>query len=139
MQIQYESLEEIAGVAKKIITFAGQTKIWLFDGEMGAGKTTLIKAVGKEMGIEDTIQSPTYSIVNEYHNQLGMIFYHFDFYRINHETEALDIGCEEYFYSNHLCWIEWASKIQHLIPSQYVSIAIEVRNQTRYIVLKHYE
>lgn len=139
MLIQYQSLDEIAEVAKKIIKFAGNTTIWLFEGEMGAGKTTLIKAIGKELGILDEIQSPSYAIVNEYHNLAGDFFYHFDFYRIKHETEALDIGLEEYFYSTRLCWVEWPSKIERLIPKQHLEISIEIKELTRHISLKHYE
>jgi len=120
------SLENLPQIAKKIISFAGSIKIWCFEGEMGAGKTTLIKALGDELGITDRIQSPTFSLVNEYQDQKGDSIYHFDFFRIKSLTEAFDIGYEEYFYSDKLCWIEWGSKIHTLLPQNLLQINIQV-------------
>ena len=99
-----KDLSELPEVAKKILTFAENSpKVWLFQGEMGAGKTTLIKALGAALQIQDTIQSPTYSLVNQYHSpQVGTV-YHFDLYRLYHETEALDFGIEEYLDSGKYC------------------------------------
>lgn len=129
-----KDLNELAEVAKKILNFAENSpKIWLFQGEMGAGKTTLIKALGKHLGIKDTIQSPTYSLVNEYDTPQAGKVYHFDLYRLKHETEALDFGIEEYLDSGHYCWIEWAEKIPNLLPAHYLSIQITVENDTRII------
>ncbi|WP_299453162.1 tRNA (adenosine(37)-N6)-threonylcarbamoyltransferase complex ATPase subunit type 1 TsaE [uncultured Microscilla sp.] len=143
MQITYRELSELANVAKQIVQFANEqpkpAKIWVFDGEMGAGKTTLIKEIGRQMGIVDTIQSPTYSIVNEYQNVSGEAFYHFDFYRLKNETEALDMGYEEYFYDNSYCFIEWASKIPSLMPENYLKIAIILQSDYRIIELTQYE
>lgn len=143
MQIVYHDLSELGNVADKIIQFANAQSsmplIWIFDGEMGAGKTTLIKAIGQKMGIIDIIQSPTYSIVNEYQDAQGKAFYHFDFYRLKNETEALDMGYEEYFYDKSYCFIEWASKIPHLIPDNYLKIAIILQPNQRIIELTHYE
>jgi tRNA threonylcarbamoyladenosine biosynthesis protein TsaE len=99
----------------------------------------LIKEIGRQMGIVDTIQSPTYSIVNEYQNVSGDAFYHFDFYRLKNETEALDMGYEEYFYDNSYCFIEWASKIPSLIPENYLKIAIILQPDYRIIELTQYE
>lgn len=143
MQIIYRDLSELEEVADKIIQFATkQTQsplIWIFDGEMGAGKTTLIKEIGRQMGIVDTIQSPTYSIVNEYQNSSGKTFYHFDFYRLKNETEALDMGYEEYFYDKSYCFIEWASKIPNLIPENYLKVGITLQPDYRIIELTQYE
>lgn len=143
MQITYRDLSELETVAEQIIKFAKEqtkpTNIWVFDGEMGAGKTTLIKEIGQQMGIVDTIQSPTYSIVNEYQNVSGDAFYHFDFYRLKNETEALDMGYEEYFYDNSYCFIEWASKIPSLMPENYLKIAIILQSDYRIIELTQYE
>ena len=143
MQITYRDLNELETVAGQIIKFANEqtkpTNIWVFDGEMGAGKTTLIKEIGRQMGIVDTIQSPTYSIVNEYQNVSGDAFYHFDFYRLKNETEALDMGYEEYFYDNSYCFIEWASKIPSLMPENYLKIAIILQPDYRIIELTQYE
>ncbi len=131
------SLDE---VAHKIITFAGDDKVWLFYGEMGAGKTTLIKSLCKAYGVTDTVSSPTFALVNEYHSKAGKVFYHFDFYRIQDENEAMDIGCEEYFYSGRHCFIEWPEKIISLFPDQYMKIDISVtKDQTRNIVLSKHE
>lgn len=143
MQITYRDLNELETVAGQIIQFAKEqpkpANIWVFDGEMGAGKTTLIKEIGRQMGIVDTIQSPTYSIVNEYQNVSGDAFYHFDFYRLKNETEALDMGYEEYFYDNSYCFIEWASKIPSLMPENYLKIAIILQPDYRIIELTQYE
>ncbi len=129
---------DLPAVAQKIITFAENLpKIWLFNGEMGAGKTTLIKAIGYQMGIVDHIQSPTYSLVNEYLSPQAGKIYHFDLYRLNHETEALDFGIEEYFDSGHYCWIEWATQIPTLLPTHCLHIDITVENDSRTINLWH--
>lgn len=131
-----QHLADLPIVAKQIIEEAGSIKVWLFEGDMGAGKTTLIKALCEAYGVMDNVTSPTFSLVNEYENQDGSTFYHFDFYRIKDETEAMDIGSEEYFYSNHVCFIEWPSKIPNLIPDVHLSIYIEVNpDQSRRIAI----
>ncbi|MCK5103768.1 MAG: tRNA (adenosine(37)-N6)-threonylcarbamoyltransferase complex ATPase subunit type 1 TsaE, partial [Cyclobacteriaceae bacterium] len=99
-------------------------------GEMGAGKTTLIKAIADQLDIEDNVHSPTFSIVNEYGNVRNEVFYHFDFYRIKNETEAMDIGIEEYFDSGDLCFIEWPQKIPLLLPEKYLKIEIKITSHT---------
>jgi tRNA threonylcarbamoyladenosine biosynthesis protein TsaE len=124
------SQKELDSAARAIMNFADGQTIWLFDGEMGAGKTTLIKAIAQAFGVEDMVQSPTFSIVNEYRNPQDDIFYHFDFYRIKNEREALDVGTDEYFDSGDLCFIEWPQKISSLIPDTYLSIQIEVTSET---------
>ncbi len=101
-------------------------KILLFYGEMGAGKTTFIKAFCVALGVEDTVSSPTFSIVNEYHYPAGII-YHFDCYRLKSQTEALDLGVEEYLYSGEYCLIEWPEKIPDLLPQNYLKINIAVQ------------
>jgi tRNA threonylcarbamoyladenosine biosynthesis protein TsaE len=124
------SQKELDSAARAIMNFADGQTIWLFDGEMGAGKTTLIKAIAQAFGVEDMVQSPTFSIVNEYRNLENDIFYHFDFYRIKNEREALDVGTDEYFDSGDLCFIEWPQKVSSLIPDTYLSIQIEVTSET---------
>lgn len=129
-------LSDLPTVAKEIIKEAGNIKVWLFEGTMGAGKTTLIKAISREYGIKDNVTSPTFSLVNEYEDGNGRKFYHFDFYRIEKESEAWDIGCDEYFYSGNICFIEWPSQIPNLIPEVYLSISIDVnQDQSRSIVI----
>ncbi len=126
-------LNEISDIAKAVISKA-KHKIILFYGEMGSGKTTLIKEIVKQLGVEDTVNSPTFSLVNEYRTRKGEIIYHFDFYRIEHEEEALDIGIEEYFYSNHWCFIEWPNKVENLLPLESVAIHLTInQNNTRTI------
>lgn len=120
------SLQEIEKATQKLISFAQDEKIWLLNGEMGAGKTTLSKSICKLLGSIDTVTSPTFSIVNEYKTIEHQTIYHFDFYRINHEVEALDIGADEYFYSGNLCLIEWSSKIESLIPQHHLLIELTI-------------
>jgi tRNA threonylcarbamoyladenosine biosynthesis protein TsaE len=139
VQLVIESEKELSVAAGEIIEYAGEQRIWLFNGEMGAGKTTLIKSIARKLGVEDMVQSPTFSIVNEYRNQENTIFYHFDFYRIKNETEALDIGAEEYFDSGDFCFIEWPQKIPNLIPEKYLQIEIEITSEaSRKINLNHH-
>jgi tRNA threonylcarbamoyladenosine biosynthesis protein TsaE len=102
---------------------------------MGAGKTTFIKAVCEQMGVEDTVTSPTFAIVNEYEAANGHLIYHFDFYRIKKLSEAYDMGCEEYFYSGHPCFIEWPELIEEALPEETVNVTIEaLPNGERYLV-----
>lgn len=123
-QVKCDELDELEDVAQEIIAFAGRKRIWLFEGEMGAGKTTLIKAICEQFDVLDTVNSPTFAIVNEYQNEKDQIFYHFDFYRLNNEEEALDIGATEYFDSGNYCFIEWPSKIENILPDDVVKIEI---------------
>lgn len=117
-------------VAEEIAREIKTTPVWLFHGQMGAGKTTLAKEVCRQLGVDDAMSSPTFSIVNEYHtNQNGKV-YHFDFYRLRHEAEAFDIGTEEYFYSGYPCLVEWPEKIPSLIPDRVGEVTITVENET---------
>ena len=121
------STSQLPSIASEIISFAKKSQIFLFYGDMGAGKTTLIKALCKCLGTTDIVTSPTFSIVNEYEGRGGKI-YHFDFYRLKDQTEALDMGYEEYFYSDAYCFVEWPEKIPGLLPDHYVSVHIKVMN-----------
>lgn len=133
MQTLY-SLSELDQVASRVIDAAKDERIWLIDGEMGAGKTTLIKAMAKQLGVVNTVSSPTFSIVNEYQDREGKTIYHFDFYRLKSEAEAYDIGVNEYLESGNLCWLEWSEKIPSLLPERYFKIQLEVNDpQTRTI------
>lgn len=129
--------EGLQHVSQRIISLAGDYRIWLFDAEMGAGKTTLIKAICKTFGVVDDVSSPTFALINEYADGQGTPFYHFDFYRIKNEEEAMDIGVDEYFYSGNLCFIEWPEKIPSLIPDEFLRIFISINSDdTRKIVLE---
>ena len=124
MQVTF-SLEEIHQVAQKILSENLQ-KVILFNGEMGVGKTTLIKILANKLGVTDTTSSPTFSLVNEYELANNQYFYHFDVYRLKSEEEALDMGIDEYLYSGNWCCIEWAEKIPNLIPTEHSTIEIQL-------------
>lgn len=135
--IQFDGLLEIDNVAREVVNYCKGEKIWVFKGEMGAGKTTLIKAISRCLGIEDTVSSPTFSIVNEYRNSKKEVFYHFDFYRVEDSKEVLEIGIDEYLYSGNLCWLEWAEKITEYLPPDFALISIKVNeNGSRTISLE---
>ena len=122
--IQIPSLEYIRESARTFIAQMGDHTIFAFYGKMGSGKTTFIKAVCEELGVEDVITSPTFAIVNEYHSATGPI-YHFDFYRIKKLEEVYDMGYEDYFYSGRLCLIEWPELMEELLPDDAVRIHID--------------
>ena len=124
MEITF-SLEEINNVAELIVA-AKPNKVILFNGEMGAGKTTFIKQLCKTLGVTEATSSPTFSLVNEYEAANRQLIYHFDFYRLKKETEALDMGVDDYLYSGNWCFIEWPEKIAGLLPESYSTITIEV-------------
>ena len=119
------SLLQLEDVAQKIL-IENPNKVILFHGEMGVGKTTLIKQLCKNLGVTDATSSPTFSLVNEYETTSNQLVYHFDFYRLNKETEALDMGIDDYLYSGNWCFIEWAEKIPNLIPQSHSVITISL-------------
>jgi tRNA threonylcarbamoyladenosine biosynthesis protein TsaE len=123
-------LNDLRRVAEDIVSSAAKVNVWLFHGEMGAGKTTLIKMIGKVLGVDDSITSPTFSIVNEYQASDQKKVFHFDFYRIKNENEAYDIGVEEYFYSGHYCFVEWPEKIPGILPERKADINITIEDNT---------
>ena len=123
-EIEY-SLENISNAVKQLLEANNQgPKIWLFRGEMGAGKTTLVKEIGQQLKIKSIVQSPTFSLVNPYETESGEIMYHFDLYRLENVHEAVDIGIEEYLDSGHLCFIEWPERAEILWNIPHVNIEI---------------
>jgi tRNA threonylcarbamoyladenosine biosynthesis protein TsaE len=124
MEIEF-TIEQLESVAQQIIAQQPQ-KVILFHGEMGVGKTTLIKQLCKTLGVLEATSSPTFSLVNEYEISNNQLVYHFDFYRLKNEMEALDMGADDYFYSGYWCFIEWAEKIPNLIPDEHSVITIEL-------------
>lgn len=126
MEIRINSLADKNEAAKQFIANMGNGKVFAFYGKMGAGKTTFIKAICEEMGVEDVITSPTFAIVNEYTSQkTGDTIYHFDFYRIKKLEEVYDMGYEDYFYGGSICFLEWPELIEDLLPEDAVKVSIE--------------
>lgn len=135
MKLQLNSLSEIDIVANKFIKNMGSRNVYAFYGEMGVGKTTFIKAICKALGVVDTVTSPTFSIVNEYEKSDGQSIYHFDFYRIKNIEEAYDFGYEDYFYSGHLCFIEWPELVEPLLPASVVNVQIVIEDNEQRVIL----
>lgn len=131
MEIKINSISEINEAAKQFIQSMGNRKVFAFYGKMGAGKTTFTKAVCEELGVEDVITSPTFSILNEYTSNTELLqpsvqpIFHFDFYRIKKLDEFFDMGGEDYFYSGHICFIEWPELIEQVLPDDAVKVKIE--------------
>jgi tRNA threonylcarbamoyladenosine biosynthesis protein TsaE len=124
-------ITDLSTVARYIVNQMDDCRVWLFHGEMGSGKTTLIKEICTSLGVTDVMSSPTFSIVNEYHTSHSGVVYHFDFYRIKNEAEALDIGTEEYFYSGKPCMVEWPEKIPGLTPEVHADVTIQLESSTK--------
>lgn len=124
--IQLTSIDNLRPAAKEFIRAMQGRTVFAFYGKMGAGKTTFVKAICEELGVADIVNSPTFSIVNEYNVEAtGEQVYHFDFYRIRSVAEAYDMGAEDYFYSGHLCLIEWPELVEEILPSETVRVSIE--------------
>ena len=137
IKVEIKSLDTINESVNQFIDAIGDRKIIAFHGEMGVGKTTFIKALCKKLGVESTITSPTFSIVNEYSTLNNGLIYHFDMYRIEEESEALDFGIEDYFYSGEYVFIEWPERVQTILPDNTVMVTIiEKSNKKREIILK---
>jgi len=135
MKITYK-LSELPFIAQQVLNNSA-SRILLFYGAMGSGKTTLIKELAKQLGVEDVTSSPTFSLVNEYHSNKGELVYHFDFYRIENETEAYDMGIEEYFDRNAWCFVEWPEKVENLLPLESVVIRLTINpDNSRTIQIK---
>lgn len=126
MQIQAATPEALPQAARTFVRAIDQATVFAFYGKMGAGKTTFIKAVCEALGVTDVVNSPTFSIVNEYRSDTtGELIYHFDFYRIQRLEEVYDMGYEDYFYSGALCFIEWPELVEELLPGDAVKVTIE--------------
>ena len=130
-------LSDLKVVAEELITLLDRSKIVLFYGHMGAGKTTFINLLCEELNVVSETNSPTFSIVNEYVTKEDEIIYHFDFYRLKSEIEAYDLGYEDYLYSGNLCLIEWPEKIPSLLPEEVIEFHINGMGDTREIKLKY--
>lgn len=126
MKLLLDNTDSLPEAAGRFLEAAGSRRIFAFDAPMGAGKTTFITAVCRELGVGDDVGSPTFSIINEYASGDGSPVYHFDFYRLDSPAEALDMGVEDYFYSGSYCFIEWPDRIGSLLPDEAVEVRIEV-------------
>ena len=129
---------QLDDVALQLLQEAGEEKVWVFKGQMGAGKTTLIKSLAKALQVTDQVSSPTFGIVNEYETYSNGPIFHFDFYRLEDPMEALDIGIEEYFYSGNYCWLEWAENIGALLPDRFFLIELTIESETRRLLTTHH-
>jgi tRNA threonylcarbamoyladenosine biosynthesis protein TsaE len=123
-------LQDLDAISKDVIRSAQGLSVWLINGEMGAGKTTLVKSICRELSVTEVVSSPTFSIINEYKTAEGKSIFHFDFYRLESEAEAFDIGVNEYFESGSICLVEWAEKIPSLIPEHYFEITLQINDLT---------
>ncbi|SEL51053.1 tRNA (adenosine(37)-N6)-threonylcarbamoyltransferase complex ATPase subunit type 1 TsaE [Parapedobacter koreensis] len=136
MVVEVANLADLPNAAAQVVAAGGGHRVFLFYGEMGAGKTTLIKAICDQLGVTDQTSSPTFAIVNEY-NTTEEPIYHFDFYRIKAEQEAFDLGYEDYFYSGSYCFVEWPEKIAGLLPDDAIEVTIAVTgNDSRHITVQ---
>ena len=126
MDITIQDPSCLAQAAQQFAEAMGNHRVFAFNGKMGAGKTTFIKAICEALGVEDVVTSPTFAIVNEYADAEGLPVFHFDFYRIKELREAYDMGCEEYFYSGRPCFIEWPEMVEPLLPEDTTIVDIEV-------------
>ncbi len=136
MELIINQLTDLKKAAKVLLSFAGKRKKWCFYGDLGAGKTTFIKAIGQHLNIKEAITSPTYSLVNEYSyldtpTNTTHYLYHLDLYRLKQIEEALDIGIEEYLYDDNYCFIEWAQIIEPILPTEAILIRIEMMEDGR--------
>lgn len=135
-----KSIDDLPHIVEELLIHFPNDRIYAFKGNLGAGKTTFIKILCKKLGVKDEVVSPTFAIINEYLTDSVEPIYHFDFYRINKVEEVMDIGYEDYFYSNHYCLIEWPEKIEELLPQNivYVTIVVDQNSQCRNIYFNKY-
>lgn len=137
MEIRINDISDLPGVAKHLIDHLDLNAVWAFEGEMGAGKTTLILEILKQLGVAGAEGSPTYSLVNEYRGGSGQSIYHFDMYRLNSLEEAMDIGVEEMIYDNNLCLVEWPKKVEELLPEETIWLYLSIHEETHSRILSY--
>lgn len=131
MKTQFNSTGQLPQAARELLEAFPEERFFAFFGKMGVGKTTLIKALCDQLGVEDNVCSPTFAIINVYSAASGLPVYHFDFYRLKGIEDAYDIGYEEYFYGDGYCFTEWTEKVEELLPERYVRVEIEELDGTR--------
>ena len=135
--ITIQSEAEVEGVARKMVPLVEKHRVLAFWGSMGVGKTTFIKGLCKVLGVEEQVTSPSFAIVNEYEGVEGRVIFHFDFYRLKEVNEVFDMGYEDYFFSNHICLIEWPEKIAEVLPDERLDVYLsENEDWSRQLILK---
>jgi tRNA threonylcarbamoyladenosine biosynthesis protein TsaE len=122
--VTIHSIDKIDKAAQSFLKAIGDNRVIAFSGELGAGKTTFIKALCRQLNVVSEVTSPSFSIINEYHTSGGNVIFHLDFYRIVEETEVYDIGYEDYLYSGYFCFIEWPERISNLLPEDTMFVTI---------------
>ncbi|MFM9028278.1 MAG: tRNA (adenosine(37)-N6)-threonylcarbamoyltransferase complex ATPase subunit type 1 TsaE [Bacteroidota bacterium] len=137
MEYKVESLAELPRVAGELIALCDKPRVIAFFGEMGAGKTTFIRAICQKLGVSENVSSPTFSIINEYRTESGRKVFHFDLYRLEKPSEAVSLGLEEYFESGEWCLVEWPEKILNLLPSHCMEVRIDASGSMRNFSFKH--
>jgi tRNA threonylcarbamoyladenosine biosynthesis protein TsaE len=133
LELDISDIAQLPAAAKKVLDFSGDVRVFAFNAQMGAGKTTFIKQLCSTLGSKDNFSSPTYSIVNEYESPAGKI-YHFDLYRIKNEEELLDLGFEEYLNSGHYCFIEWPELAASFLPENHINCTILLEKTRKLLV-----
>jgi tRNA threonylcarbamoyladenosine biosynthesis protein TsaE len=134
--IDIPSLQQLDQAAVHFLEVTGGRKKFAFTGPMGSGKTTLINAICRQLGVIHLVTSPSFALVNEYHTASGETIFHFDFYRIKTIEEAFDLGYEEYLYSDAWCFIEWAEKAAEILPEEFIPVTIEVADhESRRVII----
>ncbi|TAE72987.1 MAG: tRNA (adenosine(37)-N6)-threonylcarbamoyltransferase complex ATPase subunit type 1 TsaE [Bacteroidetes bacterium] len=132
LELKWIEITEISIIAQKIIEKLEKfTRVWVWEGTLGAGKTTLIKEICKQLEVIDNVQSPSFSLINEYRTKNKEKIFHIDCYRINHEEELFDIGFEEYLFSQQLCMVEWGTKFIDILPQKYILFEIKTEKNQR--------
>ena len=136
MKIEFNNIDQLPEIAKQLLSEYADERFFAFFGKMGVGKTTLIKEMCRQLGVEDNVCSPTFALINVYNTTARTPIYHFDFYRLKSADEAYDIGYEEYFYSREYCFTEWTEKIEELLPERYVRVEMVECDSTRTLTAK---
>jgi tRNA threonylcarbamoyladenosine biosynthesis protein TsaE len=138
MELIINTKRNLPGAARKLLEYAGDKKVFAFYGSMGAGKTTIIKAICEVLGVTDIVTSPTFTLVNEYRTDIGESVYHIDFYRIKKQEEVFDFGIEEYLTGEIYCFLEWPELIEEILPEDKVSVRITVEdNEQRKLMISY--
>jgi tRNA threonylcarbamoyladenosine biosynthesis protein TsaE len=137
MEFELKQIESLSTLAQQLLLAAGDCKIWCFNGPMGAGKTTLIAELCKQLGVQEPVSSPTYGLVNEYRGGAQQAIFHFDFYRIQSLAEAYDMGAEDYFFSGDWCFIEWPDLVKDLLPVQVFTINFSILEGSTRLISTH--